>query len=144
MKTAIDMLLAPDGDFGDDPIAGRDAFLLDTLAQAVDTLADRFGADMEDWVYGRENYKHALIRHPLAPAVNEETRERFNVGPLPRGGNGYTLGNTGGGDNQTSGASFRIFVDTRDRDNTLGMNTPGQVGDPDCPLYEKLVLQPPN
>ena len=171
MKTAIDMLLAPDGDFGDDPIAGRDAFLLDTLAQAVDTLTDRFGADMEDWVYGQENYKHALIRHPLAPAVNEEMRERLNVGPLPRGGNSYTLGNTGSGDNQTSGASFRIFVDTRDWDNTLGMNTPGQVGDPDSPLYdnlfelwandrvfpafysrakietvlyEKLVLQPPN
>ena len=171
MKTAIDMLLAPDGDFGDDPIIGRDAFLLDTLAQAVDTLTDRFGADMEDWVYGQENYKHALIRHPLAPAVNEEMRERLNVGPLPRGGNSYTLGNTGSGDNQTSGASFRIFVDTRDWDNTLGMNTPGQVGDPDSPLYdnlfelwandrvfpafysrdkietvlyEKLVLQPPN
>ncbi|MDE0478673.1 MAG: penicillin acylase family protein [Gammaproteobacteria bacterium] len=171
MKTAIDMLLAPDGDFGDDPIAGRDAFLLDTLAQAVDTLTDKLGADMEDWVYGQENYKHALIRHPLAPAVNEEMRARLNVGPLPRGGNSYTLGNTGSGDNQTSGASFRIFVDTRDWDNTLGMNTPGQVGDPDSPLYdnlfelwandkvfpafysrdkietvlyEKLVLQPPN
>ena len=138
MKTAIDMLLAPDGDFGDDPIAGRDAFLLDTLAQAVDTLTARFGADMEDWVYGQENYKHALIRHPLAPAVNEEMRERLNVGPLPRGGNSYTLGNTGTGDNQTSGASFRIFVDTRDWDNTLGMNTPGQVGDPDSPLYDNL------
>ncbi|MXW68581.1 MAG: penicillin acylase family protein, partial [Acidimicrobiia bacterium] len=171
MKTAIDMLLGPDGDFGDDPIAGRDAFLLDTLAQAVDTLTVKLGADMEDWVYGQENYKHALIRHPLAPAVNEEMRARLNVGPLPRGGNSYTLGNTGSGDNQTSGASFRIFVDTRDWDNTLGMNTPGQVGDPDSPLYdnlfelwandkvfpafysrdkietvlyEKLVLQPPN
>ena len=171
MKTMIDMLLAPDGDFGDDPIAGRDAFLLDTLAQAVDTLTGKFGADMEDWVYGQENYKHALIRHPLAPAVNEDMRERLNVGPLPRGGNSYTLGNTGSGDNQTSGASFRIFVDTRDWDNTLGMNAPGQVGDPDSPLYdnlfelwandrvfpafysrdkietvlyEKLVLQPPN
>jgi acyl-homoserine lactone acylase PvdQ len=41
-------------------------------------------------------------------------------------------------DNQTSGASFRIFVDTRDWDNTLGMNVPGQVGDPDHPLYANL------
>ena len=48
------------------------------------------------------------------------------------------MGNTGSGDNQTSGASFRIFVDTRDWDNTLGMNTPGQVGDPDSPLYDNL------
>ena len=138
MKTMIDMLLAPDGDFGGDPIAGRDAFLLDALAAAVETLGNRLGNDMEDWVYGQEDYKHALIRHPLAPAVNEEMRQRLNVGPLPRGGNGFTLGNTGGGDNQTSGASFRIFVDTRDWDNTLGMNTPGQVGDPDSPLYDNL------
>ena len=138
MKTMIDMLLAPDGDFGDDPIAGRDQLLLDTLAQAVDTLSGKLGANMDDWVYGQENYKHVLIRHPLAPAVNEDMRERLNVGPLPRGGNGYTLGNTGGGDNQTSGASFRIFIDTRDWDNTLGMNTPGQVGDPASPLYDNL------
>ena len=138
MKTMIDMLLAPDGDFGADPIAGRDEFLLDALASAVDTLTVKLGADMDGWVYGQENYKHALIRHPLAPAVNEDMRRRLNVGPAPRGGNGYTLGNTGGGDNQTSGASFRIFIDTRDWDNTLGMNSPGQVGDPDSPLYDNL------
>lgn len=138
MKTAIDMLLAPDGDFGSDPIAGRDQFLLDTLAQAVATLREKFGRNMENWVYGQAEYKHALIRHPLGPAVSEEIRERLEVGPAPRGGNGFTLGATGSGDNQTSGASFRIFVDTRDWDNTLGMNTPGQVGDPDSPLYDNL------
>ena len=138
MKTMIDMLLAPDGDFGDDPIAGRDRFLLDALSAALETLDGKLGPNMEDWTYGQEDYKHALIRHPLAPAVNEDLRQRLNVGPLPRGGNGFTLGNTGSGDNQTSGASFRIFVDTRDWDNTLGMNTPGQVGDPDSPLYDNL------
>ena len=60
------------------------------------------------------------------------------MGPVPRGGNGFTVGANGSGDNQTSGASFRILVDTRDWDNTLGMNTPGQVGDPDSPLYDNL------
>jgi len=138
MKTMIDMLLAPDGDFGEDPIAGRDQFLLNALSVAVDTLTGKLGADMAGWIYGQESYKHALIRHPLAPAVNEDMRRRLNVGPAPRGGNGYTLGNTGGGDNQTSGASFRIFVDTRDWDNTLGMNSPGQLGDPDSLLYDNL------
>ena len=93
---------------------------------------------MGSWVYGQAKYKHALIRHPLSPALNDELRGRLNVGPAPRGGNGFTLGNTGSGDNQTSGASFRIFIDTRDWDNTLGMNTPGQVGDPDSPLYDNL------
>ena len=138
MKTAIDMLLAPDGDFGNDPIQGRDEFLLQTLSQGIQNLKQKLGPEFKDWVYGQEDYKHALIRHPLSPALNEEFRDRLNVGPAPRGGNGFTLGNTGSGDNQTSGASFRIFVDTRDWDNTLGMNTPGQVGDPDSPLYDNL------
>jgi len=138
MKTAIDMLLAPDGDFGNDPIQGRDEFLLQTLSQGIQNLKQKLGPEFKDWVYGQEDYKHALIRHPLSPALNQELRDRLNVGPAPRGGNGFTLGNTGSGDNQTSGASFRIFVDTRDWDNTLGMNTPGQVGDPDSPLYDNL------
>ena len=138
MKTAIDMLLAPDGDFGNDPIQGRDEFLLQTLSEGIQNLKEKLGPEFEDWVYGQEDYKHALIRHPLSPALNAELRDRLNVGPAPRGGNGFTLGNTGSGDNQTSGASFRIFVDTRDWDNTLGMNTPGQVGDPDSPLYDNL------
>ena len=138
MKTTIDMLLAPDGDFGVDPIQGRDEFLINTLSQGIATLREKLGPNIENWVYGQEDYKHALIRHPLSPALNEELQQRLNVGPLPRGGNGFTLGNTGSGDNQTSGASFRIFIDTRDWDNTLGMNTPGQVGDPDSPLYENL------
>ena len=137
-KTAIDMLLAPDGDFGNNPIQGRDEFLLQTLSQGIQNLKQKLGPEFKDWVYGQEDYKHALIRHPLSPALNEELRDRLNVGPAPRGGNGFTLGNTGSGDNQTSGASFRIFVDTRDWDNTLGMNTPGQVGDPDSPLYDNL------
>lgn len=138
MKTAIDMLLAPDGDFGNDPIQGRDEFLLQTLSEGIQNLKQKLGPEFKDWVYGQEDYKHALIRHPLSPALNEELRNRLNVGPAPRGGNGFTLGNTGSGDNQTSGASFRIFIDTRDWDNTLGMNTPGQVGDPDSPLYDNL------
>ena len=138
MKTAIDMLLAPDGDFGNNPIQGRDEFLLQTLSQGIQNLKQKLGPEFKDWVYGQEDYKHALIRHPLSPALNAELRDRLNAGPAPRGGNGFTLGNTGSGDNQTSGASFRIFVDTRDWDNTLGMNTPGQVGDPDSPLYNNL------
>jgi penicillin amidase len=138
MKRMIDFLLAPDGDFGNDPIAGRDAFLLQALEQGIEDLRNKLGSNEANWVYGQADYKHALIRHPLSSAVDARTRERLDVGPAPRGGNGFTLGATGSGDNQTSGASFRIFVDTRDWDNTLGMNTPGQVGDPDHPLYANL------
>ncbi len=138
MKTMIDVLLSPDGDFGQDPIRGRDMLLLRTLEQAVNDLRQKLGRDMDDWVYGQADYHHATIRHPLSPAVDAATRARLDVGPVPRGGYGYTVGNTGNRDNQTSGASFRIFVDTRDWDQTLGMNSPGQVGDPDSPFYDNL------
>jgi penicillin amidase len=138
MKTAIDMLLGPDGDFGEDPIAGRDALLLRALEQGVADLRQKLGRDIDGWVYGQERYKHALIRHPLSAAVDDRTRALLDVGPAPRGGNSYTVGNTGGGDNQTTGASFRIFVDTRDWDNALGMNAPGQGGDPEGPFYRNL------
>jgi penicillin amidase len=138
MKRMIDFLLAPDGAFGDDAIAGRDAFLLQALAQGVADLQQKLGNDQSNWVYGQADYKHALIQHPLSPAVNAQTRARLDLGPVPRGGNGFTVGNTGSSDNQPSGASFRIFVDTRNWDNTLGMNTPGQVGDPEHPLYDNL------
>jgi penicillin amidase len=70
--------------------------------------------------------------------VNDEWRARLEVGPLPRGGNGSTLNQTSGANNQSSGASFRILVDTGDWDATLGMNNPGQGGHPDHPHYADL------
>ncbi|HEY9450823.1 MAG TPA: penicillin acylase family protein, partial [Gemmatimonadaceae bacterium] len=47
-------------------------------------------------------------------------------------------GATGGGDNQTSGASFRIIANTGDWDSSVGTNTPGQSGDPASPHYADL------
>ena len=123
---------------GADPLAGRDQFLLRALKRAVMTLTAQLGPDMAGWTYGQADYKHIVLRHPLSPAVNEALRARLEVGPAPRGGNRYTLNNTGGADNQVSGASFRFFADTRDWDLALGMNSPGQVGDPDHPLYDNL------
>jgi len=138
MDKMIDWLIAPRSEFGDDPVRGRNEFLIRSLEEAVSELNGRLGTDMSNWQLGQEDYKHALIRHPLSPAVDDETRQKLNVGPLPRGGNGYTVGNTGGGNNQTSGASFRIIADTEDWDNTVGMNNPGQTEDPGSPYYDNL------
>ena len=106
MKRMIDFLLAPDGDFGDDPIRGRDDFLLSALTDGIRDLREKLGPDMDDWVYGQADYKHALIRHPLSAAVDAVTRERLDVGPLPRGGNGFTVGNTGGETTRRLGRPF--------------------------------------
>ena len=139
MKRMIDWLVAPDGRFGDDPIAGRDAILTNSLTEALVSLNERFGTpDMTTWRYGGEQFKHALIRHPMSGAVNPDLRRRLDVGPLPRGGYGGTVHSTGGGDNQTSGASFMLVTDTENWDNSVGLNNPGQSGDPDNPHYRDM------
>ncbi|MDQ3949973.1 MAG: penicillin acylase family protein, partial [Gemmatimonadota bacterium] len=137
-KRLIDWLTAPSGVFGPDPAAGRDAVLLRSLDEAVAELTRRLGPDMSRWQYGQPGFKHALIRHPMSAAVNDSLRRQLEVGPAPRGGDGHTPGATGGSDNQTSGASFRIIADASDWDAAVGTNTPGQSGDPRSPHYRDL------
>ncbi|MGD8700414.1 MAG: penicillin acylase family protein, partial [Gemmatimonadales bacterium] len=138
MKRIIDWLVAPPPEFGIDPIAGRDALLLRSLTEAISDLREKLGENMNDWRYGQERYKHALIKHPLSDAVDEETRRMLNVGPAPRGGNSYTLNNSGGGDNQTAGPSFRIILEAGNWDAAVGANNPGQSGDPETRHYRDL------
>ncbi|MEH6418074.1 penicillin acylase family protein [Pseudomonas sp. CGJS7] len=138
MKRTIDWLLAPGGEFGADPTQGRDDLLARSLQEAVAELTAKLGPDMSGWRYGQNDYHHALIRHPLANAVDAATRAKLNVGPVPRGGDSYTVSATGGDDNQLSGGSFKLIADTEDWDNSIGQNTPGQSGDPDSRHYRDL------
>ena len=138
MKRVIDWLSAPDGRFGPDPLVGRNALLVDSMFEAISNLESRLGLDMTQWQYGDERYKHALIRHPLGATVRSDLRDQLDVGPVPRGGYGRTVNNTGNGDNQTSGASFRIIADSENWDNSVGINSPGQSGDPDNVHYRDL------
>jgi penicillin G amidase len=138
LSRIIEWIVKPNGKFGDNPIAGRNQFLMNALQQAVQDLILKLGADRATWQYGQLNYHHVLIKHPLSNAVNEATRKKLEVGPLPRGGNGATLGMTTNGDNQTAGASFRIAADLADWDKTLFTNAPGQCGDVASPFYKNL------
>jgi penicillin amidase len=136
MVKIVAWLEAPDGRFGPDPIAGRDALLARSLDEAVAELTGRLGPDMEKWKLGA--YHHAAIPHPLSAALKPDLRARYDVGTLPRGGDSYTVTATGGGDNQTAGGSFKIIVDTGDWDNSAGLNNPGQSGDVNNPHYRDL------
>jgi len=138
MSVVIGWLQAPDGRFGRDPIAGRDALLAEALATAVRELTQKLGADMSRWQYGQPAYHHALIRHPLSAAVAAEHRARLDVGPVPRGGDSYTVSATGGSDNQTSGGSLKMVADLSDWDRSVAQNNPGQSGDPESPHYRDL------
>lgn len=136
MIKIIAWLQAPDGRFGADPIAGRNALLTKSLDEAVAELTERLGPDVEKWKLGA--YHHATILHPLSAALKPELRAKYDVGTLPRGGDNYTVTATGGADNQTTGGSFKIIVDTEDWDNSVGLNNPGQSGDVNNPHYRDL------
>jgi penicillin amidase len=138
MKKIVDWLQAPDGRFGADPIAGRDRTLTSSLEQAVVELTKKLGPDMTRWQLGQDTYHHALIHHPLSAAVKPEVRSRLDVGPMPRGGDSYTITATGGADNQTSGGSLKMIANLDDWDRSVALNNPGQSGDPRSPHYRDL------
>jgi penicillin G amidase len=138
MKRIIDWLITPDGRFGADPVRGRNELLVRSFEEATAELARKLGPDVSRWQYGQEKYHHVLIHHPLSEAVLPELRFRLSVGPLPKGGDRYTVTATGDGDNQTTGPSFMIIADAANWDNSMGLNTPGQSGDPDSSHYRDL------
>jgi penicillin amidase len=137
-KRVIDWLAAPDGRFGDDPIAGRDALLVSSMQQGLQDLTERLGSNVDNWRYGQETFKHVSIRHLLSAVVNGDLRARLDVGPAPRGGYDSTLNNTGSRNNQTSGATFRVIMDSANWDNSVATSSPGQSGDPASPHYDDL------
>jgi penicillin amidase len=138
LSRIIDWMLAPPGELGPDPLAARDSLAHAALTAAVGTLTEELGADQSKWRYGQTEYKHVVLRHPLGRVVTDSLRTSFEVGPAPRGGNGSTVNHTGNGNLQTGGASFRIITDTRDWDASVGINTPGQSGNPGSTYYRNL------
>jgi len=141
LKKIIEQVKNPLNHFGTNPKEAaieRDEFLKTCFDQAVVNLKNKLGNNMTSWQYGQAKYKHVTLEHPLANLVEATMQAKLNIGPAPRGGNGQTPGSTGSADNQVSGASFRILIDTKDWDKTLMINTPGQSGNSDSPFYSNL------
>jgi penicillin amidase len=135
----IELVTAPDAAFGADPEAGRDAVLLSSLTKAVAQIQAKLGSDTSQWQWGKLH--HMTYEHALSPAVDDATRAQLDVGPLPQGGDGYTVHNTGfrlSDFNQTGGASYREVIDLADFDRSRTLNSPGQSGDPTSPHYQDL------
>ncbi|MDX1333982.1 MAG: penicillin acylase family protein, partial [Robiginitalea sp.] len=116
----------------------RDEFLKEAFQMGLSELTERLGPDMGRWEYGQEALKHIEISHPLSSLVADSLSRGWDLGPLPRGGNGYTPGSTGNNYNQSSGATFRVIIPVGDWERTLGINSPGQSGDPRSPYYDNL------
>ncbi|MDH5474624.1 MAG: penicillin acylase family protein [Cyclobacteriaceae bacterium] len=138
MKKIMGWITSPDDRFGDNPVQGRDQFLTDAFNNGIIYLEELLGDDISIWQYGQKKYKHTYLNHALGTFANPETKAKLNIGPLPRGGNAYTPGSTGRNNQQSSGASFRMIVNTGDWDAAIATNGPGQSGNPESPFYSNL------
>ncbi len=138
IKKLLDWLISPDERFGPNPILGRNQFLSEAFNNGIQYLEENLGTDINNWQYGQEKFKHTYMKHALSDLVNQEIKTKLNLGPLPRGGNGYTVGSTSENNRQSTGASFRMIVNTGDWDAAVSTNGPGQSGNPESPFYSNL------
>ena len=138
MKKIIDWIQNPDDRFGTNPQNGKNQFLKEAFEKGINYLTTLFGDNMDTWQYGQKKFKHSYMTHSLGNIVNEKLKNILNIGPLARGGNAFTPGSTGWNNRQSSGASFRLIVNTGDWDTAIGTNGPGQSGNPDSPFYDNL------
>ena len=91
------------------------------LKKTIDALTAQFGADWNQWRYGRVHTQ--AFPHPVLKEFDLPTVER-------RGGNGAV-----GAD----GATYREIIDVSNWDRSLTINTPGQSGQPESPFYGNLL-----
>ncbi len=138
-QTVLRILTNPDKSiFGEDSVAGRNQLLADTLHSARQELQKLLGSDTSQWSWGKlhtAHFRHALDLQPGA-------KDLFDLGPLSRPGDEYTVNATGTSGNsweQVSGASYREIFDTNDWDQSVAVNTPGQNGQPGSPHYSDLM-----
>jgi len=124
--------------FGENPEFGRDALLLGTLSVAEQKASAKLGVDRANWSWG--SLHQMLFSHSLD--VNSQLAKLFDRGPVPRPGDGYTVDATafyGGSFNQLAGASYREIFDLSDWDEGVGVNVPGQSGQPGSAHYDDLI-----
>lgn len=124
--------------FGAEPVQTRDRLLRATFAKAVERVKKRLGDDPAEWSWGKV---HTMsLRHPLG-ALNPLWGNAFNLGSVPRPGDGNTPNNTRHDENfqQLHGASYRHVFDLADWDRGLATSTPGQSGQPGSPYYANLL-----
>jgi penicillin amidase len=125
--------------FGTNPEAARDTLLLDTLRAAEEKLTAKMGPDPKNWAWGQLH--HAVFVHALS-GVAPGAKSLFDRGPVSRPGENATVDATyfgGPSFDQLAGASYREIFDLGDWDNGVGVNVPGQSGQPGSAHYDDLL-----
>jgi penicillin G amidase len=138
MSRVMEWMEHPELIFGAEAETKRNDFLVQALQDAVAELEQKLGSNRSNWQYGQRKYKHTQLTHVLSAAVSPTIRSQLNTDVLPRGGYSFTLSANAYGDLSSSGASFKIVVDLSDWNRLLGINNPGQSGNPESPFYRNL------
>ena len=129
----------PESRFRENATEQRDRILLNTLGAAYRELEKLQGSDPSQWQWGKLHFN--LCEHPLSPILDEQTRTKLNVGPVPKHGGRYTVNASAyrAGFRQIGGPSARLVIDVGNWDNSKAVNHPGQSGDPDNSHYRDLA-----
>ena len=136
----LEALERPDTVFGDNGVQKRNEVLLTSLRSAYEDVEKTQGLDTKQWRWAKVHYN--LSEHPFAAIVDEATRAKINVGPIPKNGSEYVPNNSQYRPTdfrQIVGPSVRIVVDVGNWDNSRIINHPGQSGDPDSLHYRDLA-----
>jgi penicillin amidase len=139
LEAVISYLEHPDSALGADPLAARNAILLESLKSALLELKQRLGPDMDTWAWGRLH--HATFEPVVAALANPQLRAQMTVGPLQTPGSGSTPRAQTYRSSDFSviaGASVRMVMDVGAWDNSVVINTPGQSDDPMSAHYRDL------
>lgn len=139
-RKTLEKLASPDAAFGPRPEQGRDALLLQALADGVQKLRAKLGPDATQWQWGKLH--HIQFEHSLASLLPPETAKAYGTPRYPVGGDNDTVhrGTFRKSDfRQISGSSYRQVIDVADWDNSRVQNVPGQSADPRSSHYQDLL-----
>ncbi|MEX0361994.1 MAG: penicillin acylase family protein, partial [Allomuricauda sp.] len=121
-----------------DRVESRDEIVLQSFAEAWQSLVDDFGPDASQWTWDKVH----TVEHPHPIGQVESLRSFFNVGPFPVNGTREVINNMnftydGTGFHKVNvGPSTRRIVDFSDIDNSMSILPTGQSGNPFSRHYE--------
>jgi penicillin G amidase len=121
-------------------VGGQEAWIKESMLQAVAWLRERLGPDPEGWQWGKIH--QANFEHPLG--LQKPLDQVFNRGPFPIGGDTDTpcqtaMSPTDPYDNRAWSPTFRQVVDMGDLSRSVVIVPPGQSENVSSPHYDDLI-----